>query len=89
MITKAEIRQAAIDAGIPADDVDKLLGPGVEIRAGNPRMILRLVLDDGDTFLDPDKLADGPRRLGTLGCIEPYCDGPAAHAGQHFQWVPE
>lgn len=56
MITKAEIRQAAIAAGISADDVDKLLGPGLALPSADQRLTLRLVVDDGDTFHDP---ADG------------------------------
>lgn len=93
MITKAEIRQAAIAAGIRADDVDKLLGPGLALPSADVRLTLRLVVDDGDTFLDPDNLdpdnLDQPKRLGTLGCRDKYCDGPAGHTGSHFQWVPE
>ena len=88
-ITKARMRAAGIAAGIPADVVDKMLGPGVRLSSSNPRVILRLVVDDGDTFLDPDKLADKPERLGTMGCTDSYCDGPAGHDGQHYQWVPE
>lgn len=89
MITKAEIRQAAIAAGIPADDVDKLLGPGLALPSADVRLTLRLVVDDGDTFIDPDKLGRPTKRLGTLGCSDSYCDGPAGHDGQHFQWIPE
>lgn len=38
---------------------------------------------------DPADVAEQPKRLGTLGCSDSYCDGPAGHDGQHFQWIPE
>lgn len=79
-MTRAEMREAGIAAGIPADVVDKMLDRGLVLRDTNPRVTLRLVLDDG---------ADQPKRLGTLGCSDSYCDGPAGHDGQHFQWIPE
>ena len=59
-ITKAQMRAAGIAAGIPADVVDKMLGSGVRLSSSNPRVLLRLVVDDGDTFYD----ADSAERLG-------------------------
>lgn len=65
VVTKAEMREAGIAAGIPADVVDKMLGRGlVLVDEPYKHLTLRLVVDDNDeinrgsfrrigTFTDP------------------------------------
>lgn len=49
-VTKAQMRDAAIVAGIPANVVDQLLGQGLLLVDLPTRLTLRLAVDDGDTF---------------------------------------
>lgn len=51
MITKMDMFNAALKAGIRPEVAEKLItGAGVVVHENSPRVVLRLVLDDGDTF---------------------------------------
>ena len=49
-LSRAQVRDSALKAGIPVDVVDELLGAGVRLPVPNRHVWLRVVIDDGDTF---------------------------------------
>ena len=74
-LTRDQMRRAGIEAGIPADVVDKMLGRGLVLQDGEPyRLMLRLVVDDGDTFHEPAE--DVCPDCGRASCTGENCYWP-------------